>query len=370
MAKPFVFVGSALEDQKLLSNLQRKNTDAHFRYYPWTNLGSFPVGGYPIPSLLDCFRRSYGAVFLALGRDRTWWRGSPVKEPRDNVILEAGLAMGMLGPERVFVAADPKTKLPSDFAGLKPYVHKSSSDLEADADDLNAHIQHFFSSTFIKQQPVSYYRPERFPQLTWERLACSFPELDESEIVEAIRLIEERMYGEALTKVSHRDSVVGLYLQARIALLTGDFAFAQAVAGKLLTAALELVKAGKHDAYFFLEVAARRLVKCFRRTGPVRDQLENLSKVFSPPDLHHLRGLTELHAGRWKDAIRYYDEAIDAGSQNIWSYLDRAECYFHLGDSDRLWDTLRTVEGKWPDSINGECLFRYIESTKNPPAPT
>jgi hypothetical protein len=60
------------------------------------------------------------AVLVVTADDLATSRGASRAVPRDNVVFEAGLFMGRLGPERTFVLYDAaaQPKLPSDLAGI------------------------------------------------------------------------------------------------------------------------------------------------------------------------------------------------------------------------------------------------------------
>ncbi len=39
------------------------------------------------------------------------------------------------------------------------------------------------------------------------------------------------------------------------------------------------------------------------------------------------------------------------GSDNIWSFPDKAECHKELEQKERVWDILVQAQQRWPDSI-------------------
>lgn len=64
---------------------------------------------------------SYDAAVLVMTKDCTLtYRGVDFNAPGDNLVLELGLCLGVLGPERTFIVAprDGCFKLPSDVDGL------------------------------------------------------------------------------------------------------------------------------------------------------------------------------------------------------------------------------------------------------------
>ena len=125
------------------------------------------------------------------------------------------------------------------------------------------------------------------------------------------------------------------------------------------------IVAGRHEAYHFFEIAARRLVKFFKSYDLIREATATLSGIYNPADLDHLRGLVELSAGRYAQAIAYYDAAISKGPESIWSLLDKAECYRHLRDDIQVWNILKLALHQWPDRIDAEWSLFYLDSIQS-----
>jgi predicted nucleotide-binding protein len=57
-------------------------------------------------------------LFLFASDDKRVMRGKEESVTRDNVIFETGIAIGLLGKERVFIIAEKDTALPKDLDGL------------------------------------------------------------------------------------------------------------------------------------------------------------------------------------------------------------------------------------------------------------
>ena len=92
---------------------------------------SFSAGRTPVfPTLIDAIERSDFGIFLLVPTDVTKMRVFADREtdtPRDNVIFELGLFIGMHGAERVYClyadsdsTGDRKYWLPTDFVGALP----------------------------------------------------------------------------------------------------------------------------------------------------------------------------------------------------------------------------------------------------------
>jgi hypothetical protein len=100
-------VASVLEHQNLLVSVV------------W-NEDVFRLNESILSGLLRAVREFDYAVLVWGPDDVTESRGVSLRSPRDNVIFETGLFLGALGPKRVFVVCEKRTKvkIPSDFAGI------------------------------------------------------------------------------------------------------------------------------------------------------------------------------------------------------------------------------------------------------------
>jgi|GEM_PF-3494236 len=336
MGRIRVFLGSAREHLEIVEALQVLNEHSQVELRPWTDFGFFDKSGMPLDSLLEKLPEYSGAAFLAFGLDRTNWKDTEVIEPRDNVLFEAGIANGIFGRQRTVLVVNSEAKLPSDISGMttmkfKPGVH--------DPNDLHKQLEKHFLSVLTDTAdapslPLSFARPERFPQLTWERLGESFPEVKRAAVQQAIALTESGDYAKALTTISGEKHIVASYLRARLALLTRDQTAMRQTSEQLLAEATQqIVRDNRRDAYFFFEIAARRLVKLFSKDSIalVRRHAAELSAVYEPIDLHHLRGLTELADGKYEAALNHYDMGIARGTDHAWTFVDKAECLWKLG---------------------------------------
>ncbi len=83
------------------------------------------AGSMLLPSLIeDPQKRYHFAIFLLTPDDNIQFRGDDCLVPRDNVILELGVWLGMAGMRRTFIVQErgSKLKLPTDLNGL--IVHR------------------------------------------------------------------------------------------------------------------------------------------------------------------------------------------------------------------------------------------------------
>jgi hypothetical protein len=117
--KPSIFVGSSGESVKLadgvIASLKHDG-------YPALWSGTFHASSMTVDSLLETFKEKDFGVFVFGADDITNSRGVEFHVPRDNVVFEAGLFMGMHGRDRTFVVTpsggSSKFHMPSDLSGF------------------------------------------------------------------------------------------------------------------------------------------------------------------------------------------------------------------------------------------------------------
>ncbi|MCM3556841.1 nucleotide-binding protein [Janibacter melonis] len=128
-----VFIGSTSESLELVDDvaiaLDRSNGGTDFKAVPWGEL-VFAPSEYPLQDLVDTGSACDFAILLATGDDLTTSRGTTTASPRDNVLLEIGLFIGLIGLKRTFIAVPSGVdlKLPSDLKGLTtvPYTTRDA----------------------------------------------------------------------------------------------------------------------------------------------------------------------------------------------------------------------------------------------------
>jgi hypothetical protein len=121
---PILFVGCSSESIELGEAVQSNLASvAHVKLW---NQGTFkPTHSYLRDLLHECKSAAF-AIFILSPDDITRSRNAEEVSPRDNIIFEAGLFMGALGEERVFLLL-PKNleiKIPTDLSGITmpPYT--------------------------------------------------------------------------------------------------------------------------------------------------------------------------------------------------------------------------------------------------------
>lgn len=124
--KATVFVGSSTEGLLWARALQEALT---FDCDPqvWTD-GIFQEGGTALASLIAAAENFDFAAFVFTPDDHVVRRGEEGMAPRDNVILELGMFVAALGPERVFVFRPREQMLvtPSDWWGILDCVYSAT----------------------------------------------------------------------------------------------------------------------------------------------------------------------------------------------------------------------------------------------------
>lgn len=129
---PRVFVISSTEAlpvaEQVMVCLDSKAIAVHL----WDQ-GTFGISDYPISSLMDAIEACDFTIAIASADDVLISRDKEAKAARDNVHLEYGISLGILGRLRsmLLVQADDEVKLPSDLAGLTTlrYRHGSAEEM-------------------------------------------------------------------------------------------------------------------------------------------------------------------------------------------------------------------------------------------------
>jgi hypothetical protein len=118
VAKPKVFIGSSEANVKV-ANAIADGLDDCATVTVWDE-GVFRLNDAFLQRLLAAPSQYDFAVMVWAPDDVTESRGQSQASPRDNVIFECGLFMGVLGLDHVFIVQDGEAsiKIPSDFAGI------------------------------------------------------------------------------------------------------------------------------------------------------------------------------------------------------------------------------------------------------------
>jgi hypothetical protein len=116
--KPTVFVGSSSERLNIVTRLA-KELQPDVEVLRWDK-NVFVPGRFTLEDLQDAMKRSDFAIFVFAGDDIVKWRKKVNPAPRDNVVLEIGMAIGMIGHRRLLLlySRRDRAKMPSDLLGF------------------------------------------------------------------------------------------------------------------------------------------------------------------------------------------------------------------------------------------------------------
>ena len=119
--QPVLFIGSSVENLSVAREIQSGFSHDKMIVKVWTD-GVFKASKSSVESLLATVRASDFAALLIAPDDVVVSRDVESPAPRDNVVFELGLFMGLLGCERTFVIKPrgANIKMPSDLLGFTP----------------------------------------------------------------------------------------------------------------------------------------------------------------------------------------------------------------------------------------------------------
>jgi predicted nucleotide-binding protein len=124
-ARPILFLGCSTESLSIANEIQVGLQYDPFVVNVWTQ-GIFGPSAITIDALLAKVNESDFAAFVFSNDDQVISRGQTTDSPRDNVVFELGLFMGLLGRERTFIIKNRSTdiKIPTDLLGMTPITYK------------------------------------------------------------------------------------------------------------------------------------------------------------------------------------------------------------------------------------------------------
>jgi predicted nucleotide-binding protein len=133
-ARPRLFIGSTTEALQIAKEVQTE-LDHDIQATVWTQ-SLFTPGDATWSRLVDMARTQFDfALFVFSDDDIVESRGAATRAPRDNVLLEYGLFVGSVGPDRTFFLfnRDHRPKIASDLAGVTAleYGDRDDGNLQA-----------------------------------------------------------------------------------------------------------------------------------------------------------------------------------------------------------------------------------------------
>lgn len=122
---PAVFIGSSSEGKRYAEYLQAA-LDDYCEVALWDQ-GVFGLSESGLSALVAETQRVDFAILVLTPDDLTLKRATTSPSARDNVVFEAGLFVGALGPKRTFLvhAKDLQLDLPTDLAGITTCTFRS-----------------------------------------------------------------------------------------------------------------------------------------------------------------------------------------------------------------------------------------------------
>lgn len=114
---PKMFLGSSDESSNYLTKIEDQLKEV-VEFITWNKKVFDPALGNYLNDIIMGIEKSNCALFLFSSDDKRIMRGKEENITRDNVVFETGIAIGLLGKERVFIIAEKDTALPKDLDGL------------------------------------------------------------------------------------------------------------------------------------------------------------------------------------------------------------------------------------------------------------
>jgi hypothetical protein len=180
--RPKVFIGSSNEGRRVAEAVAA-GLEGVAKPRLWT--GVFQVGGTTLRTLVEQAAQVDFAVVVATADDHVEERGVQRKAARDNILFEAGLFVGALGPERTLLLHPSDLKLPSDLLGFTTGRYDSEEDLDRPIGQIREAITRLGRRGFATidlivyaPQPAEHAAPEVRVVGTLDELDLRYPHWD------------------------------------------------------------------------------------------------------------------------------------------------------------------------------------------------
>ena len=151
-SRPGLFVGCSAESIPIADIIREEFKCDPVEITMWTE-GVFAPSAFPIESLEQVLRTVDFAALVLSPDDTVISRGATTHAPRDNIIFELGLFMGVLGHSRTFLIYPRgiEVKIPTDLAGITPLTY--SLELEGDEPKLMSAVCSQMRTTILAAGP-------------------------------------------------------------------------------------------------------------------------------------------------------------------------------------------------------------------------
>jgi hypothetical protein len=113
-----VFIGSSSESLEELDRVASWIESFNYTALPWNDLELFRPGKTVFDSLSNIARDVDAAIFIFSEDDKVWYRNDTSTQPRDNVLIEYGLFLGVLGTGRVIFCRKGNPRFATDLLGI------------------------------------------------------------------------------------------------------------------------------------------------------------------------------------------------------------------------------------------------------------
>ena len=136
--KPKLFIISTVESLDIARDIKAQLDYDDVEVTIWNETSVFNGGDYTIEALERAVKESDFGVAILQDDDIIVSRDTEQRGPRDNVVFELGLFMGLLTRRRTFIALPRGVdqKLASDLRGITPLEYKINSDKTHDVSNL------------------------------------------------------------------------------------------------------------------------------------------------------------------------------------------------------------------------------------------
>lgn len=119
---------------------------------------AFPPGSFTLDAIENAIRYADFVVFVLAGEDIVRSRRRRQNAPRDNIVLEAGLSLSVLGRERTFLtySQQEKPKIPTDLSGVTLIPYKPTpGGLQKAAHALRAAMKRIGPRDHLKESEIA-----------------------------------------------------------------------------------------------------------------------------------------------------------------------------------------------------------------------
>lgn len=163
-SRPKLFIGASKEANDVVTVIT-KMLSHEFDVQPWYTI--FKSNDFTLQALLDQALLCDFAIMIFSLDDTLLCRKELFQCPRDNVIFELGLFLGLLGKKRAFVLAEEGIKIPTDLNGFT----LSQFNLKAAETEFNSLSQ---TITTLAKQMLDFWESGAFGMLPSTILALNY----------------------------------------------------------------------------------------------------------------------------------------------------------------------------------------------------